>query len=165
MVVAAVVAVLFLRPAPAPKTQVLPRFRLETLAGGSTLSNLDLKGHPAVINFWASWCGPCNAEAPALEAAWQRYKGDGVMVLGVDVKDVVPSAKAFVQKHKVTYPIVRDPDQKLAQAMGVGIGLPQTFFVDASGTVVPGSGLGQIDTAQLNQQIGALLGGSGGATP
>jgi cytochrome c biogenesis protein CcmG/thiol:disulfide interchange protein DsbE len=147
-----------LAPAPADrKPTAIPAFELEVLGGSGTISADDLEGKPVVLNFWASWCGPCNREAPALENAWQRYKQDGVMFLGVDVRDIEDAAKAFVKKHGITYPSVRDPDQTLVSAMKLGDPLPQTFFIGADGKIRGGSGIGEITAEELEREIDLLL--------
>lgn len=105
-----------------------PEFELPTLSG-DTLSSADLKGHPVVINFWASWCLPCREEAPLLERTWRQYRDEGVIFLGVNIKDAESDAKAFVEEFDITYPVVRDLDQELTRSFGVR-GLPETFFVD-----------------------------------
>jgi len=153
-----VIGYLFTKPAPdSGRIEELPDFELEILGATGTFSEADLEGQPAVINFWASWCGPCNREAPALEETWQAYKDEGVQFLGVDVRDIESQAENFVERHAITYPSVRDPDQVLARAMEVGDLLPQTFFVDASGKIQTGSGLGEITKEELEEQIELLL--------
>lgn len=149
----------FKQPAPTSlkKPTQLPAFELEVLGGSGTISAVDLEGKPVVLNFWASWCGPCNREAPALEDAWQRYKRDGVMFLGVDVRDIEDAAEAFVKKHGITYPSVRDPDQTLVDAMKIGDPLPQTFFIGADGKIRGGSGIGEITAEELEREIDLLL--------
>jgi cytochrome c biogenesis protein CcmG/thiol:disulfide interchange protein DsbE len=111
-----------------------PEFELSTLDGG-TLSSEDLKGHPVVVNFWASWCVPCREEAPLLERTWRRYKDDGIVFVGVNIKDAESDAKAFVEEFDITYPVVRDLDQRLTRSFGVQ-GLPETFFIDHKWTFV-----------------------------
>jgi cytochrome c biogenesis protein CcmG/thiol:disulfide interchange protein DsbE len=108
--------------------ETAPEFELPTLSG-DTLSSDDLKGHPVVVNFWASWCLPCREEAPLLERTWRKYRDEGVIFLGVNIKDAESDAKAFVDEFDITYPMVRDLDQELTRAFGVR-GLPETFFVD-----------------------------------
>ncbi len=154
----------------APKVrqgQLAPDFSLP-MVGGGTLSSGDLKGSPVVVNFWASWCDPCNQEAPDLQATWQQYRSKGVRVVGVDYEDQQPDAMAFVARHGVSYPSVIDHGGQLATAFGVR-GVPETFFIDAqyrffsigegaeqgnrSGTKI----LGPVSRPQLKAQIDALL--------
>ena len=153
-----VIAFLFSRPAPdSRKITALPPFELEVLGADRTISNEDLTGRPAVVNFWASWCAPCRREAPALEAAWQRYKDEGVMFLGVDVRDIESQAERFVREEGLTYESVRDPDQVLVEAMNLGDRLPQTFFVYPDGRLLSSQGIYEISGEELELNIEALL--------
>jgi cytochrome c biogenesis protein CcmG/thiol:disulfide interchange protein DsbE len=111
-----------------------PEFELPMLDSG-TLSSAELKGHPVVVNFWASWCIPCREEAPLLERAWRQYRDDGVIFVGVNIQDAESDARAFVKDFDITYPIVRDLEQKLTRSFGVR-GLPETFFIDHDWTFV-----------------------------
>ena len=125
----AVLLVVILQPAEdedaAPKS--MGNFELPLLDGG-TLTDEDLSGKPVVVNFFASWCPPCREEAGVLEDGFKKYEGE-VQFLGVDVRDTPEDARAFVNEFGVTYPIVKDYDEVLAKRLGVGIGLPQTFFM------------------------------------
>lgn len=112
-----------------------PSFELPLLDGSGLLSDEDLTGHPVVINFWASWCIPCREEAPLLERAYQVFKDDGVVFLGVNIKDAKSDAERFVDDFGLTYPQVRDLDQTLTRDFGVK-GLPETFFVDHRWTFI-----------------------------
>jgi cytochrome c biogenesis protein CcmG/thiol:disulfide interchange protein DsbE len=106
-----------------------PDFRLPTVGGG-TLASSDLKGTPVLVNFWASWCDPCNMEAPDLEATWKQYQAKGVRVVGVDYEDQPADAQAFLAKYGITYPSVVDKGGELATKFGVR-GVPETYFIDA----------------------------------
>ena len=118
------------RSAPQAETGSLaPEFDLPTLEGDSTLSSDELKGKPVVLNFWASWCAPCREEAPLLERTWREYRKDGVVFVGVNIRDSLTDARRFVKEFDITYPVVRDESQKLADDLGV-FGLPETFFLD-----------------------------------
>lgn len=106
-----------------------PTFNLPLLEGEGTLSSEDLRGRPVVLNFWASWCIPCQEEAPLLERAWREYRDRGVVFVGVNIKDARSDAKRFVDEFNITYPIVRDEREELARMLGV-YGIPETFFID-----------------------------------
>lgn len=161
----AAVAYLALRPAEA---RAVPDFELPRLDGGE-LSSDELRGSPVVMNFFASWCAPCREEAPLLERTWRSYKEDGVRFVGVDIQDTGRNARRFVREFGITYPVVRDEDQKLARALNV-YGLPQTFFIDEDWRMLTsvegrrlGAGrgevvqLGAIGRAELIRHVERLL--------
>ncbi|HEY6149287.1 MAG TPA: TlpA disulfide reductase family protein [Gaiellaceae bacterium] len=127
-----------------------PNFTLGRLDKQGRLALDSLRGKAVVLNFWASWCFPCNKEAPALEKTWQRHDGK-VVVLGVDVNDFSGDARKFMQQHGVTYPIVHDNKYVTYGAYGL-TGLPETFFVDPRGRVV-GHYAGQVTESILSAGI------------
>ena len=110
-----------------------PSFAL-TLFDGGTLNSKDLLGKTVLLNFWASWCVPCRAEAPALEAAWQKYKDRDVVFLGVNIQDKEEDARAFIKEFGITYLNGRDESGKIAIDYGVW-GIPETFFLDPHGRI------------------------------
>jgi cytochrome c biogenesis protein CcmG, thiol:disulfide interchange protein DsbE len=110
-----------------------PAWTLTTL-DGETLSSEDLAGRPYVVNFWASWCGPCVDEHPILTGTQSDY-GDDLAMVGVLYQDATADAQAFLARYGDTgYPHVADADGRLAIDFGV-TGPPETFFVDAGGIV------------------------------
>ena len=112
--------------------QKVPPFTLTTFEG-QQLNTVDYPGKVVVINFWASWCKPCEDEAAALEQAWQKYKPDGkVVFLGIDYADTEPQALAFLKKFAVTYP--NGPDLRTAVSQLFRItGVPETYILDREG--------------------------------
>jgi cytochrome c biogenesis protein CcmG/thiol:disulfide interchange protein DsbE len=131
-----------------------PNFVLGRLDRPGRLQLASLRGKAVVLNFWASWCYPCNKEAPALEKAWRRQDGR-VVVLGVDVNDLSSDARTFMRQHGVTYPIVHDNHNVTSPKYGL-TGLPETFFVDPRGRVVAHVA-GQVTASQLQSGIQKAL--------
>jgi cytochrome c biogenesis protein CcmG/thiol:disulfide interchange protein DsbE len=135
------------RPA-APGTDV----RLPALDGGGGTSLGQLRGKVVVLNFWASWCEPCKAEAPVLEKAQRHFRrSGGGTVLGVTYKDFADDSRAFVRAEHITYPSVRDDRLQLAPKYGTSK-LPETFVINPAGRIVALS-RGQIDDRFLSRAI------------
>jgi thiol-disulfide isomerase/thioredoxin len=96
-----------------------PSFTL-TLFDGKMIRLEDFRGKAVLINFWASWCIPCRAEAPALESAWQTYKDRGVVFIGVNIQDKEENARAFMKEFGVTYLNGRMRAERLPLITGCG---------------------------------------------
>lgn len=137
-----------------------PAMSLAILGGERRLTDADLRGTPVVLNLWASWCDPCRREAKVFEAAHQKY-GDRIRFIGVDVKDTVEAAQAFIEEFGVTYTNVFDEGHRFADALGYA-GLPQTYFIDAEWNYVTVDidRLGELNKEELEAGIEALLDGS-----
>lgn len=111
-----------------------PPFTAARLDGDGSLSLSDFKGKPVVMNFWASWCGPCETEAPILNEAHRLY-GREVAFLGVNIKDAKSKALAFERRFGVAYPSVRDDGGRIYADYGL-TGQPETYLIDSEGTIV-----------------------------
>jgi thiol-disulfide isomerase/thioredoxin len=94
-----------------------------------------LRGYPAVVNVWASWCGPCRFEFPHFQRAAADY-GKRVAFLGIDSEDSDDAASTFLAEAPVPYPSYTDPDKEIADAIGASLGLPDTAFYDRRGRLV-----------------------------
>jgi cytochrome c biogenesis protein CcmG, thiol:disulfide interchange protein DsbE len=111
-----------------------PDRRMPALGAPGTRSLADYRGKVVVVNFWASWCVECTDEVAVLKAAHQRLGPEGT-VLGVTYLDATPDSEAFVRKHRLTYPSVRDVGGKLGKEYGTKA-LPETFVLDRQGRIV-----------------------------
>jgi cytochrome c biogenesis protein CcmG, thiol:disulfide interchange protein DsbE len=169
MVVVVLGAALLLRPSDdGAGTESLPEFDLPLLSDDGNFSSADIQGKPVVINFWASWCGPCREETPLLQETYEKYQDEGLIILGVNVKDRPEDALDFIDEFQVTYPVVVDEDLELHDQVVPVEGLPQTFFVDENGDFLDHEDaeggsliLGGIEEEELERQIQALLGDEG----
>ncbi|MFC5432015.1 TlpA family protein disulfide reductase [Paraburkholderia denitrificans] len=128
-----------------------------TTPDGQPQSLAAYKGRPIVVNFWASWCGPCVAEMPELSAMQREYAKKGIQFVGLGV-DSSTNVKAFLQKVKVDYPVyvAGFGGADVARAFGNSVGgLPYTVVIDANGTV-RATKLGQIKPDELRHTLDAL---------
>jgi len=123
---------------------------------GDTLTLADLKGKGVVLNFWASWCKPCEEEAAALEAAWRQYKNKGIIFVGVDYLDQDPAAKRYLQKFDVTYPNGPDLASKISKRYAIR-GVPETFFIDPQGKIVGCRQIGPLSDSELKRRITEIM--------
>jgi len=112
-----------------------PDFSFETFDGG-TIRLTDLRGSVLVVNFWASWCKECAAEAADLEAVWQDYRDRGVVLLGINYTDTRPAALEYLARHEITYPNGPDRGTVISRAYRL-TGVPETLVIDQAGNVVP----------------------------
>lgn len=110
-----------------------PPFTLP-LFDGASISLDSLRGNVVFLNFWASWCAPCRAEARTLEAAALTYRDQGVVFVGVDIQDKEEDARAFLREFGVTYPNARDASGQAAIDYGVW-GIPETFVIGRDGRI------------------------------
>jgi cytochrome c biogenesis protein CcmG, thiol:disulfide interchange protein DsbE len=123
---------------------------------GAEVSLDDLRGRTVVLNFWASWCEPCEREAPILNEVARRYRGsDDVIVLGLDVQDLSQEALVFAREFRIAYPSLREAGDDAYRDYEI-TGLPETFVIDPDGRIAL-KVIGEIeDPAQLTTAIGQL---------
>jgi len=110
-----------------------PDFTLKSL-DGANLRLEEYRGQVVLINFWASWCGPCRQEMPLLDRLHHRYEDTGFAVLGINVEGLAAPAQEIVDSTSVTFPIVIDDGQKVSEMYNLEA-MPSTFVVDRDGVV------------------------------
>jgi cytochrome c biogenesis protein CcmG, thiol:disulfide interchange protein DsbE len=145
---------------PAPSEGFLaPDFTLED-AHGQMVRLSDLRGRPVLVNLWASWCGPCQAEMPAMQKVYESYAPKGFTILAVNTtfQDERDSALAFAGKRGLTFPILFDTDGSVSRAYQVRA-MPTSFFVDQEGIVRKAVFGGPMSEALLRAEIEKMLEG------
>jgi cytochrome c biogenesis protein CcmG/thiol:disulfide interchange protein DsbE len=131
-----------------------PDFALADL-DGHPLRLADLRGRPVIVNFWASWCGPCVEEFPLLQRAVVEHRDQRLAVVGIVFQDRSEAARAFLQRLGASWPSAMDPAGKVAEAYGI-YAPPESFFIDASGKVA-GRQIGQLSAGDLDTQLATIL--------
>lgn len=150
-----------------------PAYRLAVLARGSLgaslttslapafadnwAANTELRGTPYVLNLWASWCVPCQEEAPLLERTWRQARSRDVLFVGLDQQDTEEDAGSFLRHYGIDYLTIRDPTNDVARKYGA-TGVPETFFISARGDVV-NHVIGEVTPDQLSLGIAAAVAG------
>lgn len=134
-----------------------------SVSGGPTLTGKDvsitaLRGHPVVLIFWASWCGPCHDEQPDLNAAYTRWTPHGVDFMGIDLRDNDPDAIAYERQLSVPYQSIVDGDATIAVYYRIPAA-PAIVFLDAHGRVadVVLGGLGTMSVPDFNAELATLV--------
>lgn len=123
---------------------------------GTAFDLTTLRGRPVIVNFWASWCGPCRDEFPLLKAALAEHAGQDLAVIGVLFKDDADPARQFVQQQGATWPTVADPARAIAPQWRV-IAAPQTYLVDRNG-VIRDFQIGEFrSAAEVDQALASIL--------
>jgi cytochrome c biogenesis protein CcmG/thiol:disulfide interchange protein DsbE len=133
-------------------------FDLPRLEGGGRGTLTGYRGKVVVLNFWGSWCDPCRSESPLLERWHKRIARNGKgTVLGIDVLDNTPDAKAFIREYALTYPQLKDPGDELRPEYGVA-GVPETVVIDQRGRVAAVK-RGPVDEAFMRDEVAPLVEG------
>ena len=132
-----------LRRAQTPMAEVgkaIPELNFQFFEGyefdGNTSVRLsDLRGKVVMLNVWASWCKPCEQEAPELEAAWQLYKDQDFVLIGVDYVDTPAGALSYLRKFQITFPNAPDLQSSISSTLNRNMGVPETYFIDRNGVL------------------------------
>jgi len=134
--------------------QPAPDFTLDLL-DGSTLALADLRGQVVVINFWATWCPPCEDEMPDLQVSWSEYQAEGVVFVGIAFDDEEAAVQKMISRFGLTYPMALDVGGNISAAYGI-TGVPETFVVDAQGNVAHVH-IGPVSVQELRDELESLL--------
>jgi len=135
-------------------------------AAGAKVRLRDLRGKPVLLNFWATWCGPCNAEMPMLVEFEQQYAGRGVRFVAASLDDARTKAKIpeFLSRHHVTFPVWYGATADDLDQLKLGDAVPATLFLDAEGTVVFRI-LGQARSEEIKERLEWLTGDRSSPAP
>ncbi len=139
-----------------PHTETWPP-ALRSAVADKRVSLVELRGYPVVLNFWASWCIPCKAEAPRLAEAARLHAGR-VAFLGLDIQDFTSDAHRFLRRYRANYVSARDGGSSTYDRYGL-TGIPETYYLDRRGRIVAHS-VGEVSKSELEQGIALIAGGS-----
>lgn len=133
-----------------------PNFTLKSLAG-KNIKLSELTGNVVLVNFWASWCGPCRKEMPLLNAIHNKYEPLGFTVLGINVEEQVADAKSFLAERPVDFPILLDGKNRISKLYNV-IAMPTTIIIDRDGKIrFIHQGYRSGDEAKYRKMVKALV--------
>ncbi len=145
-------------PDPLGRGARAPDFSLPRLGGGEVALG-GLRGQVVLVNFWATWCKPCEDEMPAMETLYQELRDEGLELLAVSVDDDPGVVEEFAERLGISFPLLLDPDKEVAQAYQT-FRFPETFLVDGEGVVVERYiGPKEWDAPAYVARIRRLLGG------
>jgi len=128
-----------------------------TLLDGSSLALADLSGQVVVVNFWATWCSPCEDELPDLQAIWEEYREDGVVVVGIAFQEEAATIREAASRFGVTYPLGLDVGDRISELYGI-TAVPETFVLDQEGRVIYVH-IGPVTAQELRAELDSLLAG------
>ena len=134
--------------------QPAPEFALADL-DGNPVRLAELRGRPVIVNFWASWCGPCVEEFPLLADAAAVHADEGLAIIGIVFRDNSEAARSFMAQMGAGWQAVMDPGEAVADSYGI-YGPPETFFIARDGTIA-GRQVGQLTAADLDRQLATIL--------
>lgn len=133
--------------------QPAPAFTATTM-DGRKVSLASLKGHPVWLNFGATWCTACRAEAPDVEAAWKAHKAKGVVVLSVFISEDAATVQSYAQRLGLDFPMISDPDTTIASRYR-SIGIPSHYFIDSTG-VLRAQWVGGLTPEQITEDLARI---------
>jgi cytochrome c biogenesis protein CcmG/thiol:disulfide interchange protein DsbE len=139
----------------APAVGQLPPDFKTTLVDGTAVSLSQFAGQPVWLTFGASWCPDCRTEAPDLEAAYEKYRDQGLVVLAVNIEEGSDAVKAYAGRVGLTYPAVADPSTTIASRYHV-MGIPTHYFIGRDG-LIKQIRLGGLDPAAMDQLVAGII--------
>ena len=113
--------------------KLAPGFQL-TDTDGQSVSLSGFKGEPVLLNFWATWCGPCRMEMPYIQEVYNRRSEHGVVVLSINIGESLTRVEEFMQDYNLSFPVLLDFEGNVAERYNVG-GIPTTYFIDSEGII------------------------------
>jgi len=132
-----------------------PNFKLPNLEG-KTVSLSDLRGKPVMLNFWTTWCPPCQAEMPHIQQVYEAWSDKGLVVLAINLGESSAKVKEFVQSYGLSFPVLLDTKQGTAQKYNIG-GIPTTFFIDKNGIIQVKITGAFPDKAAIENKLGKII--------
>lgn len=134
--------------------QIAPDFTLNSTRGVSFRLS-QYRGQPVLLNFFATWCGPCRSEMPAVQRVYARYRPQGLAILAVDLNEGAEPVSNLGRDLKLTYPLLLDYNGKIADSYGAR-SIPRSFFIDANG-IIRTVRVGSLDEDQITEAVDNLL--------
>ena len=134
--------------------KLAPDFQLQDFEGQTvTLSNL--RGNPVILNFWASWCGPCKHEMPFLQQIYEDWQSRGVILLSINLGESHSKATQYMESNDLSFPVLLDTDGEVSSFYNI-VGIPTTFFIDVNG-VIQAKKLGSFNSViEIESQISII---------
>jgi peroxiredoxin len=139
---------------PAPQGKANLDFKLKDM-NGATVNLADYKGKVVLLNFWATWCGPCKVEIPEFVRAYEANKDKGFVVVGVSIDDTPEQLQAFAKQYKISYPMLLN-QENVEEAYGPIYGVPVSFFIARDGLICRKQ-MGGVSHEMLEQELKSLL--------
>jgi len=136
--------------------QLAPDFEMQ-YPDGRKVKLSDFKGKPVIVNFWATWCAPCEAELPEFVQTYDKYKDQGLVILGVNAQESGEDANKFVEKYSLSFPVTLDSRGEVMGLYAVR-GLPTTLFIDPEGRVAV-RWAGILTKPMIEEYLGQILPG------
>jgi len=160
LIISALVSIiLIIAGCAAPKcpdlNEAAPDFTLEN-PEGQEISLSDFKGKTIILNFWATWCGPCQLEMPFFQAIYEERADDGLIVMAVDVMENASSVGRFVSDMELTFPVLLDTNAKVARQYCLPQALPATLFIDEEGIIRAGKVGAFIDQQEIEDILDSI---------